>query len=35
MIVAFPGHAKSKQDGKDQETIQPSTTPYLGYHMEK
>ena len=24
---------ESKKDGKDQETIQSSTTPDLGYHM--
>ena len=24
---------ESKKDGKDQETIQSSTTPYPGYHM--
>ena len=26
---------KSKEGGKDQETIQSSTTPDPGYHMEK
>ena len=28
-------HIFSKKDGKDQETIQSSTTPDPGYHMGK
>ena len=28
-------HNKSKKEGKDQETIQSSTTPDPGYHVEK
>ena len=45
VIVAFPDHShlffysifhsKSKEEGKDQETIQSSTTPDPGYHMGK
>ena len=34
----MPAHSKtnqSKKDGKDQETIQSSTTPDPGYHMGK
>ena len=26
---------ESKKEGKDQETVQSSTTPYPGYHMGK
>ena len=28
-------HTKSKKDGKDQDTIQSSSTPDPGYHMGK
>ena len=31
----YSDHIESKKDGKDQETIQLSTTPYPGYHMVK
>ena len=30
----MPYHAKSKEDGKDQESIQSSTTPDPGYQWE-
>ena len=35
MFVGFKGFTKSKENGKDQETIQSSTTPDPGYHMAK
>ena len=34
MIVVNPGHSK-EEEGKDQESIQSSTTPDPGHHMGK
>ena len=33
--VFLPGVQQSKEESKDQETIQSSTTPDLGHHMGK
>ena len=34
-ITAFGIHDESKEEGKDQESIQASTTPEPGYHLDK